>query len=58
MSGNFFIACPNDDGTEFITRDMHYTHWAEGIDFYLHLEIPHLQFKAYVRPVPDLYPYR
>lgn len=49
VTGNFYIACPNDDGSEFRTRDMGYGWGASSIDFYLQLEIPHLQFKTMVR---------
>lgn len=49
LSGAFKIVCPNQDGNEFMTRDLGYGHWAEGIDFYTQLEIPHLQFKTYIR---------
>ena len=57
LSGAFYISCPNDDGTEFRTRDLGYGHWDQGIDFYVHLEIPHLQFKAYIRSTSK-YSYR
>ena len=49
LSGAFYIKCPNEDGNDFITSDMGYGHWTQGIDFKMQLEIPHLQFKIYVR---------
>ena len=49
LSGAFYIACPNDDGNEFKTRDIGFGHWTQGIDFLVQLEIPHLQFKTYIR---------
>lgn len=49
MAGNFQIVCPNDDGSEFSTREMGRYTEAKHIDFYMQLEIPHLQFKTYVR---------
>ena len=49
MTGNFKIVCPNDDGSEFSTRELSYGTAASHIDFYVQLEIPHLQFKTYIR---------
>ena len=49
LSGQFYIMCPNSDGNEFKTRDMGFWHWTQGIDFLTQLEIPHLQFKTYIR---------
>lgn len=49
LSGHFYIMCPNSDGNEFKTRDMGFGHWTQGIDFLVQLEIPHLQFKTYIR---------
>ena len=57
LSGSFYIKCPNSDGSEFITRDFSYNNWSPGIDFYLQLEVPHLQFKTYIRDT-SRYSYR
>ena len=35
LSGKFYVSCPNDDGNDFITRDLNYAHWTQGIDFYM-----------------------
>ena len=32
-----------------MTRDLGYGQWTQGIDLYTQLEIPHLQFKTYIR---------
>ena len=49
MEGNFVIVCPNEDGSEFSTRELGRYTEAKHIDFYVQLEIPHLQFKTYIR---------
>ena len=49
LSGSYYIKCPNEAGNDFITTDMGIGNWAAGIDFNVHLQIPHLQFKTYIR---------
>jgi len=49
MSGRFYIECPNADGNPFVTRDFGYGTGSTSLDFYLQLEVPHLQFKTYLR---------
>ena len=49
LSGSFKITCPDDAGAPFSTKEFGYTEWTQGIDFWMQLYIPHLQFKIYVR---------
>lgn len=49
ISGNFYIACPNDDGNEFKTRDFSWNASPASIDLAMQLDIPHVQLKTYVR---------
>ena len=41
--------CPNEDGSEFYTREFNFNEQDYVVDFYTQLEIPHLQFKTYMR---------
>lgn len=56
MSGKYKIMCPNEDGNPFYTREFNYNTEAQYVDFYTQLEIPHLQFKTYMRSTGK-YPY-
>lgn len=49
IQGNFVITCPDEQGNPFSTNELSYDHWVQGIDFHMQLQIPHLQFKIYVR---------
>lgn len=49
LQGNFVVTCPDENGNEFSTWELGYDHWVQGIDFHMQLQIPHLQFKIYVR---------
>ena len=53
LSGKFKVVCPDENLNEFSTTDMNYDNWTEGIDFNIQLQIPHLQFKVWVRPSHD-----
>ena len=56
MTGSFYIACPNEDGSEFVTRDFGWNAWPPSIDLALQLDVPHAQLKTYVRDTGK-YPY-
>jgi len=49
LEGNFIVSCPNADGSAFDSREFGVSHWAEGIQFYLNLDIPHLMQKIEVK---------
>lgn len=57
ITGAFVISCPDDMGNVFSTREFWYSEWTQGIDFWMQLQIPHLQFKMYVRNLWE-YQYR
>ena len=54
LSGNFKVTCPDQYGNLFSTREMGISHWTQGIDYYMQLEIPHTQFKIYVRNLHEI----
>ena len=54
LSGSFKITCPDANGFELSTREFDITHWVEGIDYYMQLEIPFTQFKIQVRNMHEI----
>ena len=57
IDGRYRINCPDPLGNDFITRSFGYWDWVEGVNYYLHLDVPHLNFKVRVlnEPKPTKY---